>query len=374
MKALKISGLWIGVAFLISSITFLNQIQENYSENLSVLNVLLFETVCISPWAVSTPFIVRIARRFRFEEGQRLTSAVVHFLVALAVFSFHTIIQSLTVTWFYHDPVSLSYMWLDFRGFLDMRLMLYTGLLLGIYAIDFQKRNREIELREPRLKAQLNRAKYRAMINQIQPDFLIDSIESIERNIADDPERAEHVLIDLSDLLRIMLKNIEREEVSIQEDLESFHLYVEILRNRLDTDIREKTDISPDCYHARIPSFLLLVPFLEKVIEKTPDTGSIKSISYKAERVGNEVHLEASIDGVPTTSEVLDKEQKRRLANILTRLKDKFDDDSVKLTTEAKDSKIFIYFHIPFHGIKEDPEAVLTGFEDYETTNVIRES
>lgn len=322
--------------------------QGNFPEELSVFNVLLFETICISPWAVSTPFIIRAARRFSFEDNQRYKSFFVHLSVALVVFCFHMVIQSLAVSWFYNEPLTWSYLWLDFRGFIDMRLMLYTGLLLGIYVIDLQRKNREVELREPRLKAQLNNAKYRALLNQIQPDFLIDSLTSIEDNLPDDPQTAEHILIDLSDLLRIMLRNIDQEDVSIQKDLEAFHLYVDILQKRFKTDIQKNTNIDRDCYDARIPSYLILIPFIEKVVEKASRDNSINSISYEAKRQGNEVHLKSTIDGIPQTdATILDTAHQEQLTNISKRLKDKFA-PSVKLAAQRKGSQLSIQLHLPY--------------------------
>jgi len=274
------------------------------------------------------------------------------------------VIQSLAVSWFYHEPLTWSYLWLDFRGFIDMRLMLYIGLLLGIYAIDLQRKNREIQLKEPRLKAQLNNAKYRALLNQIQPDFLIDSISSIERNLPDDPRKAEHILIDLSDLLRIMLRNIDREEVSIQKDLESFQLYVSILQNRFDSDIQKKTNIDPNCYDARIPSFLILIPFIEKVVENASrDHHTISSISYEARREGDEVHLESTIDGIPQgDAEILDATQQKKLTDISKRLKNKFG-RAVELIAQKQDSQLLIQLMIPYSDTSPSLQMEM-GFAD----------
>lgn len=365
IRTLKIAGLWIGVAFLISSITFLNQLQGNYPEELSVFNVLLFETICISPWAISTPFIMRIARRFSFEEDRRYKSILVHLLTALLVFCFHSVIQSLTVHWFYNEPLTLSYLWLDFRGFIDMRLMLYIGLVLGIYAIDLQNKNREIRLNEPRLKAQLNKARYRALLNQIQPDFLIDSIDSIERNLPEKPITAENILTDLSDLLRIMLRNINQEEVPIQEDLESFRLYVDILGSRYGAEIKQKTNIDPQCYEAKVPSFLILIPVIEHVLKKVSQHHQlIKSVGYQAKRSGNQIHLSATIEGLPqSTKKILDQPQKKRLSKIREQLRQKFG-DSIMLTTKQEGSSISLMLRIPYFDLDLPEESLMAGFSN----------
>src|SRR5690625_1500639 len=169
-----ILGLWIIMTLLISSITFIMAFQENYP--LDTVEILTFEFRCITPWILSTPFIIWVARKYRLEKNLLLTGLPVHFLPALFVFAFLSFFQSYEVSVYFDYAFDWSYLRRDFAGFLDWRVMLYTGVVLGVYAVDFQRKNRESKLREPRLKAKLNKARYHALLNQIHPDFLLNTI------------------------------------------------------------------------------------------------------------------------------------------------------------------------------------------------------
>lgn len=296
-KTLVIMGLWTIVILLISSITLLSSMQEG--KPASVFDIVVFELICISPWILFTPAIIWLARTYRFGKDTLVKSIPFHLVAVALIFILHSIVQSYAVSIYYDIIFSWEYIRRDFFGFIDMRVMLYAGILLAVYTIDFQKKSREIRLNESRLKAELNEAKFHALLNQIQPDFLLKSLESVKESLDKSEEASEQILTEFSDLLRIMLANVKRDEVTVKEDLESFHLYLSILQKRLGQPIEVESRVREEYYEVLIPSsFIMLIPILEKIIDSLgKKTGQISKISYKADCADGETYLELTIRG-----------------------------------------------------------------------------
>jgi hypothetical protein len=296
IKVLVIIGLWTVVTLLISSITILTILQEG--SDIDFWGIVWFEIICISPWIVLTPAVIWLARNYKLDSEHIYTTIGVHLAAMLLVFSIHSVVQSYAVSVFYEVAFTWAYIQRDFLGFIDMRVMLYAGILLGVYALDFQRKNREIELKEPRLKAELNQAKFHALINQIQPDFLMETIDAIKSSLDKGEEESEEILTEFSDLLRIMLTNVNKDEVVLENDLEAFRLYCKIVKKRLGQDITIEENIEERCKEVLVPSFLILIPVFEQIIDSIkPGVNIMQKISYNAKMEDGNLFLEVSIQG-----------------------------------------------------------------------------
>lgn len=297
IKSLVIIGFWSVVILLISSITMLTTLQEG--SDIDFFGIIWFEVLCISPWIVLTPGIIWLARSYKFEQQRLYSSVATHLLAMFLLFSIHSVVQSFTVSEFYDMAFTWAYIKRDFLGFIDMRVMLYAGILLGVYTLDFQRKDRAIQLKEPRIKAELNKAKFQALINQIQPDFLMETIEAIKNSLDEGEEASEEILTEFSDLLRIMLSNVKKDEVVLEDDLEAFELYAGILKKRLGQDMLIEKNIEEPCNEALVPSFLILIPVFEQIVASIdPTRNIIQKICYNAEVRQGKIHLQVAIEGI----------------------------------------------------------------------------
>ncbi|MCW9705978.1 sensor histidine kinase [Fodinibius salsisoli] len=357
LKLLMVGGIWGIVILLISLMTLFSFFQEGTP--IGVIDAIIFEFWCIIPWIVSTPILIWLARTYRFKKQTLYTSMGIHLVAAVILFSLHCLVQSYTVSHYFDITFGWSYLKRDFLGFLDMRVMLYAGVLLVVYSIDFYRKNKEIELEEPLLKAKLNKAKFHAILNQVQPDFLLNSIELVNKSLDTSKEEAEKVLTDFSDLLRIMLANIEREQVTIREDLRSYFLYASLLQKRLGHDIQIKTNIDQECFDDLIPPFLVLIPLLEEVARTIKHTaGTITEISYNAYQLGDEVQLEAVIKGKGILAgPMADLLQVTGITEVMGRLEKEYGKE-VQLTTKGLSNEIRVSVILPLKKVQNDYETM----------------
>jgi two-component sensor histidine kinase len=100
---------------------------------------------------------------------------------------------------------------------------------------------------------------------QTQPHFLFNSLNTIASLVHVDPDRAEHTIERLADLLRYALGSHDRRLVSLGEELDVVRDYLEIQRLRFGDRLRFRIDASDEARAAAVPP-MLVQPLVENAI------------------------------------------------------------------------------------------------------------
>jgi two-component system, LytTR family, sensor histidine kinase AlgZ len=115
------------------------------------------------------------------------------------------------------------------------------------------------------LEVQANaRVKVEALTARIRPHFLFNSMNTLASLIAIDPERAEQVVEDLSELFRAALKAGEH-DITLGEELELARHYLRIEQLRLGPRLAVEFDITQAPLEFKLPA-LLLQPLVENAV------------------------------------------------------------------------------------------------------------
>jgi two-component system LytT family sensor kinase len=101
---------------------------------------------------------------------------------------------------------------------------------------------------------------------QLQPHFLFNSLNSISALTGTQPEKARHMIQQLSEFLRGTLKKEDTGPITIEEELQQLELYLEIEKLRFGYRLKTTIDSDPALMHMKIPS-LLLQPIVENAIK-----------------------------------------------------------------------------------------------------------
>ena len=101
---------------------------------------------------------------------------------------------------------------------------------------------------------------------QFAPHFLFNALNSIRASIIDDPNAAREMLTSLSELNRIAVKNRTRTSVTVSEELQMAHLYLELEKARYGDYLSVAFNVSPASTKCRIPCFILQ-PLVENAIK-----------------------------------------------------------------------------------------------------------
>lgn len=112
-------------------------------------------------------------------------------------------------------------------------------------------------------QAELN-SRLQALQARIRPHFFFNSLNTVASLIAIDPEKAENMLVDLSSLFRVVLKDQDA-QVDLAAEIELGRRYLNIEQERLGDRLRLEWQLPDDIPNIQVPQ-LLLQPLLENAI------------------------------------------------------------------------------------------------------------
>jgi hypothetical protein len=220
-------------------------------------------------WALLVPAIVGLARRVPIDRAHVSRGLLVHAPAAATASALHQALYILTgcVLGPRDRPCHFfsAFSQNVFSFYFMVGIIVYFAILLGTQAADFARRFRESQLRASRLESELSTAQLRALRAQLQPHFLFNTLHAISALVVKDPEAADRMIADLSDLLRLALEDVESVDVTVRRELELVERYLSIERTRFADRLNVSFAIEPETLDARVPS-LILQPLVENAV------------------------------------------------------------------------------------------------------------
>jgi signal transduction histidine kinase len=135
------------------------------------------------------------------------------------------------------------------------------------YAINFFIVVEEQADRLKALESQASSAQLAMLRYQLNPHFLFNTLNSISTLVLlKQTDRANAMLSRLSSFLRYTLVNEPLGQVTMEQEVETLKLYLEIEKMRFESRLRTSFEIDPVVLRARLPS-LLLQPLVENAIK-----------------------------------------------------------------------------------------------------------
>lgn len=171
-------------------------------------------------------------------------------------------------------------------GFLMIGCMAMMSLLW--YTLQEQQ---EANRRKEEAEQMTKDAELLKLRQQLQPHFLFNSLNSISALAGSQPEKARHMIHQLSDFLRGTLKRDERQLVTLEDELAHLQLYLDIEKVRFGQRLQTGIQVGTDAGRLLIPS-LLLQPIVENAIKfGLYDTTGDVMITLHAERHDNQLQI-----------------------------------------------------------------------------------
>lgn len=186
-------------------------------------------------------------------------------------------------------------------------------------------------------------ARLAALRARMRPHFLFNSLNTVVALVHSNPDVAETILLNLSDLFRAALSE-ERALVPLSQEIELGQAYLMIEGIRLGERLRVRWELSGAPGQAKVPQ-LLLQPLLENAVrhgvEPMPEGGEI-GVAVKAE--GKRLVLEVSnpVDAVRKPS----GGNQMALRNIEERLALHYDEEA-SLRRSEKDGRFSVEIRLP---------------------------
>jgi len=222
----------------------------------------LFESMWL--WAAFTPAMFWLSARFPLERGVRLRNLALHAVFALG-FAVADVAADVAV-----GPVLGGYSGTLTQRFLRklfINVFSYAAVVGIAHAVQYYRALNERREREAVLERQLLQARLQALEMQIHPHFLFNTLHAVASLIrVKEDQSAIKMLVGLSDLLRLALRNRDAQEVPLRDELDFVRHYLEVEGIRFQDRLQVRIDVAPDVpLDAPVPH-LILQPLVENAI------------------------------------------------------------------------------------------------------------
>jgi signal transduction histidine kinase len=288
-----IASIWFGFALVDAMDTVLVMRGEGMHHAWTKL----FVTTMLSwlPWALSTPLVLRLGRRFPPVTLRPVTMWVAHLGACAAI----GLIFSAWTTWLdlWLNPYAYSsaaprfaHLWFDkfYNGILTF-LVLYAAIVTVSYVLESRERLALQRTETARLNELLSKAQLDALRRQIEPHFLFNTLNAVAGLVREGRnDAAVGMIAGLSDFLRRVLQDSNAQQVPLGEEMEFAQKYLEIQKVRFAERLQLSVDVPRELYPAQVPS-LILQPMVENAVKhgiaKRAQGGAIRIAASQSDGV-----------------------------------------------------------------------------------------
>jgi len=303
-KLAKWAGIWtvwtlVGF-FFASQLALQNQLSQNPISFWRILSWQLFSGYV---WFALSPLILWLGEKFPFDGKRWKVSLPLHLVCSLVIALVQLAIDAFVLPKLgYLRNFPTASFFETYKIFLLINLhfsvAIYWGVLAIHQAIKYYRKYRERELTTSQLEARLAQSRLQVLKMQLHPHFLFNTLNAISELIYKDPESADRMIMNLSDLLRMSFENLEVQEISLKQELEFLEKYLEIEQMRFHDRLRVEMQIAPETLGASVPN-MVLQPLVENAIKHgiAPRSSGGK-IDIEATRSNGDLKISVVDDGL----------------------------------------------------------------------------
>lgn len=249
-------------------------------------------------YAPLTPLVFILARRFPLVRGTLARRLPLHLTAAIALCAAWALAGcALSYALFRAFPYGGGvFDW--FLTSLPFGVAVYFAVLGVEHAIFYFVEARERETQAARLEAQLAEARLGALRTQLQPHFLLNSLNAITVIVRDrDTTTATRMLEQLGDMLRRVMRPDRPQEVPLRDELEFVRQYLGIESVRFSDRLRPAFAVDDATLGAAVPEFVLQ-PLVENAVRHgLAQRSGATLLRIEARREGDQLVLSVTDDG-----------------------------------------------------------------------------
>jgi len=220
-------------------------------------------------WAFLSIPVVWLARRYPPEGAQPWRTAAIHLAAALVCSLVYVVLRSLVGvvhSRLLDETVTFAEV---FRPLLvktyPFNLLVYGVIITISHALEYYRKYHERTVHALELEKHLTDARLQALLRQLQPHFLFNTLNGIASLMHSDVHAADKMLVRLSELLRLTMHHPGQPLTRLREEIAFIEKYLEIERIRFRDRLTVEINVAPDTLELDVPS-LIIQPLVENAI------------------------------------------------------------------------------------------------------------
>ncbi len=345
-----IFGIWLLIAAFFAAVGSLGG--EGTGERPKQSDYIFQMTIYWLVWATFSLAVLRFARHFHLDRGQLWRSLAAHIGFVAVIAPLHLAVYN-SVKHALAPILGFTVMpWPSGRAFFAESIVnVFTYfLVVAIYnAFAYYHMYHREKSAISDLEARLAEAELSALKMQLQPHFLFNTLNAISVLMTENVEKANQMLVRLSDLLRLTLENSGRQQVSLKQELDFLERYLGIERIRFSDRLAVHLDVEPETLDARVPN-LILQPLVENAIRHgIAPRAEGGRLDVRARRQDGKLELTVYDDGPGISQEhATESSNGIGLANCRARLAQLYGDDHGFEYGRRPDGGFSVVLTLPF--------------------------
>lgn len=232
-------------------------------------------------WLLAAPGMMLLIRRFPLTRGKILRHLAGllagNFLLYLGVTNLRFVLRIMPNLWMPAAsdlPVDWTHYLVNLLVTMPMDFLTLSGFFFASFAIDYYfkytrraEESLQLQLRAAQLESDLARAELAALRGQLHPHFLFNSFNAVAALVRQNRnEDAIDVMARLSSLLRLAIERTGQQELSLEQEIDFIHRYLEIEQVRFGDKLRFDIAVAGKVLDGAVPN-LILQPLVENAIK-----------------------------------------------------------------------------------------------------------
>jgi two-component system LytT family sensor kinase len=283
IRWLRIAVIWSGLGLIEASSMYAMRGQSAHYDwvKLSVMMVLTW-----LPWALATPFVPVLARRYPLFRVPTLRAICMHVgtvgVIGLVFATWSAFLEIVLNPSLHAQPVgTFTDAW---RSRIHLGLVIsfivYAFMVTITFVTESKQRIARQQTEAARLNEQLSKAQLSALRRQMEPHFMFNTLNAIAGLIRDNRnDAAVSMVVGLSEFLRRAADDSNRPQVALVEEVEYLHRYLDIQKVRFGERLQVSVNVPAELLPVQVPN-LILQPLVENAIKhgiaKRAEGGAIR--------------------------------------------------------------------------------------------------
>ncbi|MBR5673444.1 MAG: histidine kinase [Muribaculaceae bacterium] len=167
----------------------------------------------------------------------------------------------------------------DLSIFFIVVLMIGANLGVKYYFINEEEKKHLAQLKEQSLKQELDYLRY-----QINPHFIMNTLNNIHALVDIDPEQAKDSIVDMSRMMRYLLYDSDNQYVSLNNAVIFLKKYLNLMKLRYTDQVNINLDVPDNTQEDIVLAPLVFIPFVENAFKHGVTYGKPSDIDIDIEK------------------------------------------------------------------------------------------